>query len=66
MSEIKGQLLGVLIVLGIFAAVGTLLVDAFKQQAKDIAAQMEKTVMVVAYQNASSPIVAPSGNIYAI
>ena len=37
MSEIKGQILGVVLVLAIFGAIGTVLVTAFTNNAKNIA-----------------------------
>ncbi len=37
MSEIKGQILGVVLVLAIFGAIGTVLVTAFKNNATNIA-----------------------------
>lgn len=43
MSEIKGQILGVVLVLAIFGAIGTVLVSSFTQSAKDITGQMNNT-----------------------
>ncbi len=43
MSEIKGQILGVVLVLAIFGAIGTLLVSSFTTSAKDITKQMNNT-----------------------
>ncbi len=40
MSEIKGQILGVVLVLSIFGAIGTVLVTAFKTNAENIAKQI--------------------------
>lgn len=60
MSEIKGQLLGVLIVLGIFAAIGTILVTSFKSQASDLGNQMSTAQTVPA----ANVVIAPSGNTY--
>jgi hypothetical protein len=40
MSELKGQLLGMLMVLAIFAAIGSILYGAFKQTANNISSQM--------------------------
>ncbi len=37
MSEIKGQILGVVLVLAIFGAIGTVLVTAFTDNAKSVA-----------------------------
>lgn len=47
MSEIKAQLLGILLVLGIFAAVGGVLVGAFESQASSIAAETTTFVSTV-------------------
>jgi len=41
MSELKGQLLGMLMVLAIFAAIGSVLYGAFKKTANNISSQME-------------------------
>ena len=41
MSELKGQLLGMLMVLAIFAAIGSVLYGAFKKAADNISTQME-------------------------
>ncbi len=40
MSEIKGQILGVVLVLSIFGAIGTVLVTAFKNSADSIASKI--------------------------
>lgn len=40
MSEIKGQILGVVLVLAIFGAIGTVLVTAFKNNANSIASKI--------------------------
>ena len=40
MSEIKGQILGVVLVLSIFGAIGTVLVNAFKKSADSIASKI--------------------------
>jgi hypothetical protein len=40
MSELKGQLLGMLMVLAIFAAIGSVLFGAFKQTANNISSEM--------------------------
>ena len=40
MSEIKGQILGVVLVLSIFGAIGTVLVTAFKNSADNIASKI--------------------------
>lgn len=36
MSEIKGQILGVVLVLAIFGAIGTVLLNAFKTSADEV------------------------------
>ena len=41
MSEIKGQLLGIVLVVAVFGAVGTILVSAFKQSATNLKAKIE-------------------------
>ena len=43
MSEIKGQILGVVLVLAIFGAIGTVLVTAFKNNATSIANKIGST-----------------------
>ena len=40
MSEIKGQLLGIILVLAIFGAVAGLLMTAFQQTATDVSSKM--------------------------
>ena len=44
MSEIKGQLLGVLLVVTIFAGVSTVLIVAFNDAASDVAEQISAPV----------------------
>lgn len=44
MSEIKGQLLGVLLVIAIFAAISTILITAFSGAANDIIDQMKDVI----------------------
>lgn len=43
MSEIKGQLLGVVLVVAIFGAIGGLLYAAFQNAAKSTASKIEET-----------------------
>ena len=40
MSEIKGQILGVVLVLAIFGAIGTVLVNSFKTSATNVTQKM--------------------------
>ncbi len=61
MSEIKGQLLGMLIVLGIFTAIGGTLVTAFQKEAQQITSSLEAPTV-----SAKAVIAAPSGNIYSV
>lgn len=41
MSEIKGQLLGIVLVVAVFGVVGTLLVTAFQKSATNISKKIE-------------------------
>ena len=43
MSEIKGQILGVVLVLAIFGAIGAVLVNSFTKSAESITGQMNNT-----------------------
>ena len=42
MSEIKGQLLGIVLVVAVFGAIGTILVTAFTNSANNIQQAIEK------------------------
>lgn len=42
MSEIKGQLLGIVLVIAVFAVVGAALVTAFSNATKKVATEIEK------------------------
>ena len=42
MSEIKGQLLGIVLVVAVFGAIGTILVTAFTKSANNIQKAIEK------------------------
>lgn len=44
MSEIKGQLFGILLVIAIFAAVGSVLATSFSKAAKDVASEIVEPV----------------------
>ena len=46
MSEIKGQLLGLVLVLGIFAIVGGILYTVFEKTAKKIGEKVDSAVAV--------------------
>jgi hypothetical protein len=48
MSELKGQLLGMLMVLAIFAAIGSILYGAFKKTANNISNEMTNAETVLA------------------
>lgn len=62
MSEIKGQLVGILIVLAIGTAVGGILLGAFESQATSIASQV--TGETISARSEVREVVAPSGNVY--
>lgn len=44
MSEIKGQLLGMILVIAIFAAISTVIVTMFKNEVSGISSQMSNIV----------------------
>ena len=46
MSEIKGQLFGIILVIAIFAAVATLLTLAFTDAADSVASQIKSSVSI--------------------
>ena len=48
MSEIKGQLLGMVLVLAIFSAIAGVLVTAFKSNANTIASEINTTTSITA------------------
>ena len=53
MSEIKGQILGVVLVLAIFGAIGTVLVTAFTDNANNIAKKITTDTAPAYSQEAS-------------
>ena len=54
MSEIKGQLLGVVLVIAIFGAIAGILYGAFQKSAKDIATKIEEDPTIEPQPSASS------------
>lgn len=54
MSELKGQLLGMLMVLSIFAAIGSVLYVAFKKTASNISTQMDSAQSSITISTSSS------------
>lgn len=55
MSELKGQLLGMLLVIGIFGAIGSVLYGSFKSAASSVASQVSTP-----WLETSESVVAPS------